>query len=63
MALIYRNLKNRKPYKVIETLLVNMTNDSNDKYMVLYKDEKGKKFVRERTEFYAKFEKTNLNKL
>jgi len=61
--IFYRNIKNQKLYKVIDTLVIN-ANDKEDgrDYMVLYKDEKGHKFVKDRTEFYKKYQKTNALK-
>lgn len=64
MAIIYRNIKNQKIYRVIDTLIIDATNKNDgNEFMVLYKNERGNKFVRPRTEFYKKFEKTNLTKL
>ena len=35
--------------------------DNRDCLVVLYKNEDGRKYVRERKEFYEKFERTNMN--
>lgn len=58
----YRNIKNRKKYRVIDNLVVDATNGRNNDLMVLYKDEAGRKYVRERKEFYEKFDKVKGDK-
>ncbi len=58
----YRNIKNRKLYKMISDLVINATNSADNKLMVLYKDKQGHRYVSDRDEFYQKFEKTTLNK-
>lgn len=60
---LYRNIKNQKLYKLIDGHVVNATNGANangsEQLMVLYKDERGTKYVREREEFFEKFVETN----
>ena len=56
----WRNDKNRQLYQVINQNTINCTNNSNDERMVLYKDKKGNLYVREYSEFFMKFEQTNL---
>lgn len=61
--MIYRNIKNQKLYKLISSTVVNTTNSHDGTLMVLYKDAGGKKFVREREEFFKKFEELKVVKL
>lgn len=51
-----RNKKNLKLYKVLDEV-TNSTNENDGQVMVLYQDLKGKKYVREKSEFLEKFEK------
>lgn len=55
--MLYRNLKNNKFYEVINDAVIDATNNSNNTIMVLYKDDQGKLFVREKAEFHQKFVK------
>jgi hypothetical protein len=53
----YINLKNKKKYKLLSSNIINSTNSEQAQIMCLYQDEQGKKFVRERNEFFMKFQK------
>lgn len=61
---LYRNIKNQKLYKLIDSCVVNSTNNASangsQQLMVLYKDERGTKYVREREEFMQKFVETDI---
>lgn len=57
---LYRNISNQKLYKIINDIVIDTTNGQGDKLMVLYKNKEGKKFVREREEFYQRFQRTNI---
>lgn len=54
----FRNKKNGNIYEVIREDVINCTNANDDQIMVLYKSEEhqGMLFVREKSEFYIKFE-------
>lgn len=58
--MFYRNNKTLKVYKLIDDLVIDTTSGAEERLMVLYKDKQGKKYVRERTEFYQKFSPANL---
>jgi len=51
----YRNIQNQKKYKLLSSTVVNSTNSQQGQIMCLYKDEEGRKYVRERQEFFDKF--------
>jgi hypothetical protein len=53
----YRNISNQKKYKLLNGQVVNSTNSQQGQIMCLYIDEKGRKYVREREEFFEKFQK------
>lgn len=57
---LFRNNKNQKLYKILDQIVVNSTNGCEGQYMVLYKDQNGKKYVREHDEFYLKFTETSI---
>ena len=59
---LYRNISNQKLYKVISDLVIDATNGAEERLMVLYKDSNGHRYVRERIEFYKKFEKSIVEK-
>jgi len=61
--MVYRNIKNQKLYKIIDTVVINVTNDNDGQHMVLYKDERGCKYVREYEEFFKKFTKTEFKNI
>ena len=54
----YRNIKNGNFYEVIRDDVINCTNANDDQIMVMYKslDHPELLFVREKSEFYVKFE-------
>ena len=54
----YRNIKNGNLYEVIRDDVINCTNANDDQIMVMYKslDHPELLFVREKSEFYVKFE-------
>ena len=54
----YRNIKNGNFYEVIRDDVINCTNTNDDQIMVMYKslDHPELLFVREKSEFYVKFE-------
>ena len=54
----FRNIKNQNIYELIRDDVINATNSNDGQVMVLYKSEKypDKIFVREKSEFYIKFE-------
>lgn len=54
----FRNKKNGNIYDVIREDVINCTNANDGEIMVLYKNDNSpdKIFVRERNEFYIKFE-------
>ena len=53
-----KNLKNGNIYEIIREDIINCTNSNDGELMVMYKNDKfpDKIFVREKTEFYQKFE-------
>lgn len=51
----YRNKKNQKTYTVLNSEVINCTNEVDGQRMVLYSID-GKQFVREYGEFMAKFD-------
>ncbi len=55
----YRNIKNGNLYELIREDVINCTNANDNQIMVMYKsiDHPEILFVREKTEFYLKFEK------
>ena len=55
----YRNIKNGNLYELIREDVINCTNANDNQIMVMYKsiDHPEFLFVREKTEFYLKFEK------
>lgn len=60
MSEIWINIKNQKRYKVINTTVIDATNEAQERLMVLYKDGRGIKYVRERNEFLEKFRPANI---
>jgi hypothetical protein len=64
MNTFYRNIKNRKLYKIIDSNVTNATNGTEycNQRMILYKDEFGHKYVREAEEFLIKFDETDKTK-
>ena len=54
----FRNIKNGNIYEVIREDVINCTNANDNQIMVLYKSEEHSEmlFVREKSEFYIKFE-------
>jgi len=54
----YKNIKNGNFYEVIRDDVINCTNANDDQIMVMYKslDHPELLFVREKSEFYVKFE-------
>ena len=54
----FRNIKNGNIYEVIREDVINCTNANDNQIMVLYKNEEHSEmlFVREKSEFYIKFE-------
>jgi len=54
----YRNIKNGNFYEVIRDDVINCTNANDNQIMVMYKsiDHPELLFVREKSEFYIKFE-------
>ena len=54
----FRNIKNGNFYEVIRDDVINCTNANDDQIMVMYKslDHPELLFVREKSEFYIKFE-------
>ena len=52
----YRNKSNRKVYKMLSPFVTDATNDRQARVVVLYKDVDGIKYVRDKEEFYEKFE-------
>ena len=59
MSQIYRNNKNEKLYEVLSENLINCTNANDGQEMVFYVslEGSGKKFCREKKEFFEKFTK------
>ena len=55
MLKLYRNRKNQKIYSVLDSEVINCTNEVDGQQMVLYTIE-DKYFVREYSEFMVKFE-------
>ncbi len=55
----YRNIKNGNLYEVIREDVINCTNANDNQIMVMYKslDHPELLFVREKSEFFIKFEK------
>ena len=53
----YINKQNKKRYKLLSNAVVNSTNSEQGQIMCLYTDEDGKEYVRERNEFFEKFQK------
>lgn len=61
--MLWQNNKNKHFYEVLDLRVLDATNSTSYdvlKIMVLYKDMNGDKYVREATEFYEKFTKTNI---
>jgi len=56
----YRNKKTGKIYFLINNRIINATNANDGQIMVLYKNENGDLFVRERKEFLIKFEEEKM---
>ena len=54
----FRNIKNGNIYEVIREDVINCTNANDNQIMVMYKNDNypDKVFVREKSEFYIKFE-------
>lgn len=54
----FRNKKNGNIYDVIREDIINCTNENDGQIMVMYKNDNypDKIFVREKSEFYIKFE-------
>jgi len=54
---IFINRKNKKKYKLINDSIINLSKDFEGTLWCLYEDENGVQYIRERIEFYAKFDK------
>jgi len=64
MSEIYRHIKTGKLYIVLNMGVVNCTNAQEDQVMVAYKNRDfNYVFVREKEEFLAKFELTDIDEL
>jgi hypothetical protein len=59
MPAFYRNIKTGDLYKVLDGSIMDATNATEGRMMVLYKDAKGKKYTREEKEFGEKFKKVS----
>ena len=55
----YRNKKTGKFYFIEHYYVINATNANDGQAMILYRNELGGLLVRERTEFFEKFEEVN----
>ena len=57
----YRNIKNGNIYEVIRDDVINCTNANDNQIMVMYKSLEHPEllFVREKSEFFVKFEQVN----
>lgn len=53
----YLHIKSGRIYTLLNSCVINGTNDQNGQFMCLYEDHYGKQFVREITEFNKKFRK------
>lgn len=58
MSKLFKHLKTGNTYEMVRDDVINCTNANDDQVMVLYKraDLPNMIFVREKTEFYQKFE-------
>ena len=52
----YKNKKNGKIYTVADFLITNATNSQNGDLMILYFDKEMNPYIRNKEEFYEKFE-------
>ena len=60
---VWRNKKTKNLYEILNDSVYNATNGCEEIPHVLYRNADGNTYVREREEFYEKFEKTELHSM